>query len=68
MTPEAIKKFAKALASVTVAVGGIGSIACLPFAFTTQLELIAVAGIYFCAGAVLIVGGQIAHALLTEKA
>ncbi len=67
MTPEAIKKFCKALASVTVAIGGIGSLACLPFAFTTHLQLIAVAGVYFCAGAVLIVGGQSAYALLIDK-
>jgi hypothetical protein len=67
MTPEAIKKFCKALALVTVSVGSVGSVLCLPFAITNRLDLIGVAGIYFCAGAVLIVGGQIAYAILSTK-
>jgi hypothetical protein len=66
MTPEAIKKLAKALAVVTVTIGGIGSIACVPFAFTTDLRLIAAAGVYFIAGAVMIIGGQVAYALLLK--
>lgn len=67
MTPEAIKKFCKALAAVTVAVGAYGSVLCLPFALTNNLYWIATSGIYLIAGAVLIVGGQVAYAILAKQ-
>lgn len=64
MTPEAIKHVCKALAIVAVTVGGCGSILCVPFALTANLQLIATAGIYFVAGGVMIVGGLISYVLL----
>lgn len=66
MTEEAIKRFCKALAAVTVVVGALGSALCLPFALTTNLYWIAISGVYFIAGAVLIAGGQIAYAILAK--
>ena len=68
MTPEAVRSLSKALAVVVVVVGGLGSIACLPFAFCTNLGMISAAGIYFIAGAVMITGGLVSFALLTRDA
>ncbi len=66
MTKEAMIVFCKALAAVTVAVGGFGSVLCFPFALSTDLTLIATAGIYLTAGAVLIVGGLVSYAILAK--
>ena len=66
MTPEAIKHVCKALAIVSVAVGGLGSIACVPFALTANLALIITAGVYFVAGAVMIVGGLLSYVSLAK--
>ena len=61
MTPEATKSFCRAFALVCVAVGGFGSVLCLPYALTTNLYLIATSGIYFVAGAVMITGGLVSY-------
>lgn len=66
MTPEAIKHVCKALALCCVAVGGFGSMACVPFALTNNLELIATAGIYFIAGGVMITGGLLSYVVVTK--
>ena len=67
MTPEATKSFCRAFALVVVAVGGFGSVLCLPYAFTTNLYLIATSGIYFVAGAVMITGGLISYVYLLKE-
>ncbi|MGE0268579.1 MAG: hypothetical protein AB7S78_09025 [Candidatus Omnitrophota bacterium] len=66
MTEDAIKQFVKALAIIAVAVGGFGSILCVPYALTTNLVLITTAGIYFVAGGVMITGGLVALSLLMQ--
>ncbi len=66
MTPEAVKSVCKALALCCVAVGGFGSMACVPFALTNNLELIATAGIYFIAGGVMITGGLLSYIVVTK--
>jgi hypothetical protein len=66
MTPEAIKACCKAFALVVVTVGGFGSVACVPYALTTNLYLIATSGIYFIAGAVMITGGLLSYVLLNK--
>ena len=66
MTPEMIKRFCKALAVLTVVVGGFGSILCVPFAITNNLQLITTAGIYFIAGAVMIAGGLLSYVSLIK--
>ena len=68
MTPEFIKRVCKALAVVCVAVGGFGSLLCLPLAMANQVYWIATAGIYFVAGAVMIVGGLLSYINLTKTA
>ena len=67
MTPEAVKELCKALAVVSVIVGGFGSILCVPYALTSSLELIATAGIYFVAGGIMITGGLLSFAVLTKQ-
>ena len=67
MTPEAVKQACKALAMVSVLVGGFGSIMCVPYALTTDLYLIATAGIYFVAGGIMITGGLISFAVLNKQ-
>ena len=63
MTAEMIKRFCKALAVLSVVVGGFGSILCLPYALGTNLYVISAAGIYFIAGAVIITGGLLSYAV-----
>jgi hypothetical protein len=67
MTPEAIKHVCKALAVCCVAVGGLGSMACVPFALTNNLSLITTAGIYFVAGGVMITGGLLSYIVLNKS-
>jgi len=67
MTPEATKSFCRAFALVCVSVGGFGSVLCLPYALTTDLYLIATSGIYFVAGAVMIIGGLISYVYLLKE-
>lgn len=66
MTPEAIRKVVKALGLVCFTVGVFGSALCLPVAIGTNLVEIAVAGIYFIAGGIMIVGGLGVYAYLIE--
>jgi len=66
MTEEAFKKFVRALAIVSVVVGGFGSMLCVPFAVTSNLSLITAAGIYFIAGGVMITGGLITISLMMQ--
>ena len=66
MTEEAFKKLVRALAIVSVVVGGFGSILCLPYALTTNLNLIITAGIYFVAGGIMIVGGLITLSVMAQ--
>ena len=67
MTPEGLNKFCKALAVVLFVVGGMGSISCLPFAFSSSMVWIQAAGIYFIAGGVIMSGGLISYVLLTNQ-
>ena len=63
MNKEAIQTLCRALAIVTVAVGGYGSMLCVPYAFSNNLYILATVGIYFVAGAVMIVGGLLTYSL-----
>jgi hypothetical protein len=63
MNKEAIQTLCRALAIVTVAVGGYGSLLCVPYALCNNLYVIATAGIYFVAGAVMIVGGLLTYSV-----
>ena len=66
MTKEAFKTLVRAMAVVSVAVGGFGSMLCVPFAVTSDLKLITTAGIYFVAGGIMITGGLITISLLIQ--
>lgn len=66
MTPESIKSFCKALAIIAVVVGGFGSMACVPYALSSNLFVISAVGLYFVAGAVMITGGLLSYAVLTK--
>jgi len=66
MTPEGIRRIIKALALVSFSVGAFGSALVLPYALTTNITLIAVSGIYFAAGAVMITGGLGVYAILIK--
>ena len=66
MTKEAFKILVRAMAVVSVAVGGFGSMLCVPFAVTSDLNLITTAGIYFVAGGIMITGGLITISLLIQ--
>jgi hypothetical protein len=68
MTPEAIKTMCKAIAVMVFTTGAFGSIVIVPYAMGWDLKLIAISGIYFIAGAVMIVGGLFTYAyLVTQK-
>lgn len=66
MTPETIRKVCKALAILTVAVGGYGSMLCVPYALCNNLYVILTAGVYFVAGAVMIAGGLMSYTSLLK--
>ncbi|MCK5214089.1 MAG: hypothetical protein KAR05_01895 [Candidatus Omnitrophica bacterium] len=66
MTPELVKTVCRAIAVVCIAIGGFGSVLCVPYALTPFLNVITAAGIYFIAGAVMITGGLIAFILLAR--
>ncbi len=66
MTQEAIRRVIKALGLVAFTVGAFGSALCVPYAITTDWMLVAIAGIYFVAGGVMIVGGLITYAILIK--
>lgn len=68
MTEEAFKKLVRATAVLCVAVGGFGSILCLPYAVTSNWNLVAISGVYFIAGGVMIVGGLITLSVLLQSA
>ena len=64
MTKEAISCLCRALSILMVVIGGLGSIACLPFALSYDLRFITIAGIYFVAGAIMIAVGLLNYLLL----
>lgn len=64
MTTEFVRTLLRAMGIVCIAVGGFGSMLCVPFALTTHLSFITIAGIYFVAGGVMITGGLITVTLL----
>ena len=66
MTPEAIKRVCRAFALVAFTVGGFGSVLCVPYALTNNFVSIITAGVYFVAGAVMIVGGLATYTLLIK--
>ncbi len=67
MSPEAVKVFCRAGALVVFATGVFGSLLCLPYALGTYLPEIAVAGTYFIAGAIMIVGGLFTYVYLISQ-
>ena len=67
MTKESFRSLVKAFAVVSVVVGGLGSIACVPYAFTSNLYLLTATGIYFIAGGIMITGGLIATSLMIKS-
>ncbi len=66
MTEEALKKIVRAFAIVAVVVGGFGSVLCVPYAITSSVVLINMAGIYFIAGGIMITGGLITLSLMFQ--
>jgi hypothetical protein len=66
MTQEAIRKLVKAFSLVIFSIGCFGSSLVFPFAITNNLTLIAVSGVYFVAGAVMITGGLGTYAVLIK--
>lgn len=64
MTEKAFKTLIRAMAILCVVVGGFGSVLCVPYAISTNLVFITVAGIYFVAGGIMIVGGLNALTLI----
>lgn len=68
MTEEAFKKIVRALAIVCIAVGGFGSMLCVPYAITSNWDIVAIAGVYFVAGGVMISGGLITLSILFQTA
>ncbi len=67
MTPQAVKTAVKAMALIAFTVGGFGSVLCIPFAMSTNLWFIGVAGIYFIAGGIMIVGGLGTYAYMVNN-
>lgn len=61
------QRIIKAFALVCVLVGGTGCIACLPFAFSTNLTFIAISAVLFVAGGIMIVGGLNTLAILNQR-
>ena len=68
MTQEAVNKLVKALAIISILVGGFGSMICLPSALCGSWRIAAATGIYFIAGGIMIVGGLISFSIMTKKA
>ncbi|MCK5493531.1 MAG: hypothetical protein KAJ14_10515 [Candidatus Omnitrophica bacterium] len=66
MTKEVVTKLVRALAVISITVGGLGSLLCIPYALTTDLSLITTAGIYLIAGGIMIVGGLITMSLMLQ--
>lgn len=66
MTKDALKNVTKALAILSVIVGGVGSILCLPLACSRYLSVASAAGIYFVAGGIMITGGLVTYALMLQ--
>lgn len=67
MTGVELKKVVKAIGSICVVIGGFGSILCVPYAVTSNWLMVATAGIYFVAGAVMITGGLITVSLVSDS-
>jgi len=66
MTPDAIRKVIKAFALIAFAVGGVGCVLCVPFALGTRFADLLLAGIYFVAGGIMIIGGLGIYAFLIK--
>ncbi len=67
MTPEGIKTMCKAIALMMFAAGACGSLAIVPYATLWDLKWVAIAGIYFVAGAVMMTGGLFSYVYLNAK-
>ncbi len=67
MTPEAIKTMCKAVALTVFTLGAFGSLLVVPYAIGWDLQLIAVSGVYFIAGAVMITGGLFTYTYVTMQ-
>lgn len=65
MTPEAIKSMCKAIALTVLATGVFGSLLVVPFAIGWDFQLIAISGVYFIAGAVMITGGLFTYTYIS---
>ncbi|MBF0123345.1 MAG: hypothetical protein HQL21_08095 [Candidatus Omnitrophica bacterium] len=66
MTPEGVKKLCSALAVLMFAAGGLGSVACLPYALGNDIAWVTATGVYFIAGAVMMTGGLVSGVLLMK--
>ncbi len=66
MTPEGVKRVCSALALIMFAIGGLGSVACLPYALGNDIAWVTATGVYFIAGAVMMTGGLISGVLLIK--
>lgn len=65
MTPEAIKTMCKAIAVMTFTMGAFGSLLVVPYAIGWNFQLVAISGVYFIAGAVMITGGLFTYTYVT---
>ncbi len=68
MTPEAVRKFCKALSLVAIVCGAGGMFLCAPFMWSPySLPITATASLPFIAGSILIGSGLVSFAMLVEK-
>ncbi len=66
MTDQVFKGLIRGAALVAFLAGGLGCVLCVPYASSTSLYWIAVAGVYFVAGGIMITGGLITLSLLSR--
>jgi hypothetical protein len=68
MTPEAVKRFCKAVAGMSVIFGACGMFLCAPILlWDVSIPMIQAASLPFIAGAILIAGGLVSFTMLLEK-
>jgi hypothetical protein len=66
-TAENKVDFLKGLSVVVLVAGAAGSCLCVPYAIGTDWYLVSIAGVYFIAGAIMIVGGLFTYAYLSAQ-
>ncbi len=67
MTETVFRGLIRGAALVAFLAGGLGCVLCVPYAASTSMYWVAVAGVYFVAGGIMIAGGLITLSLLSQN-